>query len=443
VNSGLSSAPASAVQTAEPRVQARRLHRGFAGQLLRGLGSLQLAVWLLVVLGLLTWLGTLAQVDTSLFLVQREFFESWFVLARLPIALWGWEPFSRPLIVPLPGAYPVMALLFVNLMVGGMLRLRWHWRNCGVLVVHLGIALLLIAGFVKMHYSYAGHMALLEAPTDGRAMGDRVTEANTFVSFHDYELALLRPDGDGIEERIVPESVLVGARGDGVVRLRAAELPFTVEVRHWLDNCDALPKGPKFTPALPVVGGLFLERRDVTDKRERDIAGCYVAVVPDDGPRQEALLRGEDRRPLTAHRSPFVFHVNGQRYGLDLRRVHYDLPYKVRLDEFRKKDHPGTTMARDFRSFVTVFEGDTTRTAQIYMNTPLRKDGFVFYQASYGQAGTKDGEPIWYTVLEVANNPSDKWPEYACWVIAIGLLVHFSAKLVRFLLSSTREALSA
>ena len=413
-------------------------------QLLRALGSMRLAVVLLVVLGLLTWLGTLAQVGRSLFDVQREYFESWFVWAKLPIAIHRWVPFDRPLVIPLPGAYPVMALLFLNLLVGGFLRMRWNLRFAGILITHVGIALLLVAGFVKMHYSYSGNLALFEAAADGRPMGDRVTQASTFVSYNDYELALLR-DGEPIEERVVPEAALLGARGTGVVTLRADGLPFRIEVRHWFDNCDVMRKGPMFTPPVPVVGGLFLAGLDPTDKRERDVAGCYVRVIPDQGEPIDGIITGEESRPLTAHRFPFTFTVQGQRYGLDLRRVIYDLPFAVRLDEFRKNDHPGTDMARDFRSFVTVFEGSSQRQAQIFMNTPLRKDGFVLYQASFGQAGMggSDGAAVPYTVLEVANNPSDKWPEYACWVIFAGMLLHFVTKLARFLDSSTRKALQA
>jgi len=428
---------------------------GPLGMLVRGLGSMRLAVVLVVLLGLLTWLGTLAQVDTSLFAVQREYFESWFVVARLPLSFWGHVLITEadgkpwPLKIPLPGAYPVMALLFVNLLVGGMLRLRIARRTAGVLIAHLGIAMLLVAGFVKLHYSYSGAMSLLEAPRSGEAVGDRVFQASTFVSFHDYELALLRDLGSTIEERIVPEAVLAGASGGGSVTLRAAGLPFTVQVSHWQDNCMAMPKGPMFLAETPVIDGVFLRPLKPSIKREEDIAGCYVTVVADSGERAEGIVMGEDtrmvnRRPVTAYRRPFTFTIAGQRYGLDLRHVLYDLPFQVRLDEFIKNDHPGTTMASDYRSKVTVQARGETIPAQIFMNTPLRRDGFVLYQASYGAAGTTAmGEPVWFTTLEVANSPSDQWPKFACYVIAVGLLVHFMTKLSMFLKSSTRKELRA
>jgi len=278
-------------------------------------------------------------------------------------------------------------------------------------------------------------------------VGDRVFQSSTFVSFHDYELALLIDRGASIEERIVPESVLLSARDDGRVTLRAAGLPFSVQVSHWQDNCSAMPKGPMFLAETPVIDGVFLRPLKPSDKREQDVAGCYVTVIADSGERTEGMVMGEDvrmanRRPLTAFRRPFTFTVAGQRYGLDLRHVMYDLPFQVRLDEFIKNEHPGTTMASDYRSKVTVQARGEQLPAQIFMNTPLRRDGFVLYQASYGQAGTTmAGEPVWFTTLEVSSSPSDQWPKFACYVIAAGLLLHFVLKLKSFLESSTRKAL--
>lgn len=53
------------------------------------------------------------------------------------------------------------------------------------------------------------------------------------------------------------------------------------------------------------------------------------------------------------------------------------------------------------------------------------------------------GGPPWYSEFEVSFNPSDSWPMFACFVIAFGLLVHFVAKLRRFLQSSTRTSLQS
>jgi hypothetical protein len=457
VSAPVTTTPPPLPPSAPPPQPAPAAHKPLARRVLDLLGSMKLAVWLLLILAALTWLGTLAQVGHSIHDVQRQYFESWFVKAELPLEWWGGKPMfglDQPFVltIPLPGAYPVLALLAANLLVGGMLRLRWSSRNIGVLVVHVGIVMLLAAGFVKLHYSYSGNLMLYETPTDGNRAPGRVYESSRFVSFHDFELALLVDKGGTVEERVVPEQQLWGARDRGNVLVRAGDLPFTVQVHHWIDDARVLPKGPMVQAENPVVDGAFLRQHrwgpGEEAKSEQEFAGCYVTIRPDAEPGTDtkpapidAILWGVPRQPNDENRYPFTFEVRGQRYGLDLRHVTYDLPFSVRLDKFVKEDHPGTRSPREFRSYVTVLAGDEQQQAQIFMNNPLRRDGYVAYQSGWGPQPM--GGPPWYTGLEVSYNPSDIWPAIGCFVIAAGLLCHFFVKLWRFLHSSTRAALAA
>jgi len=397
--------------------------------------SLKVTVVLLLAFGVLTFAGTLAQEKLGLFVVQRDFFESFWVVWDTEF----WFGHDRTLRIPLPGGYSIMLALFVNLVVGGIVRHRWHWRNAGILVTHLGIALLLIAGFVKLHFSYAGHVALYEG-----------NQTSTMVSFHDYELALLRHDGDDIVERTIESAQFeAGARGLGKVTVVADDLPFTIVVSHWLDNCEPRQKGPMVQARLPVVtdaagAGYFLEESTVEPERERNTAGCYVEIIEKVGRKEhETILLGRDFRPFADDRRPYTFRIDGVTWGLDLRRIVWDLPFPVRLDKFQKADHPGTITPRDFSSWVTVFDGDVERKVHIYMNHPLRSHDHVFFQTSWGPQGPRGSPPLgppWYSVFEVARNPSDDWPKYASYVVFAGLLLHFGSKLLRYLVSSTRKA---
>ncbi len=108
----------------------------------RVFGSFGLAVALIFTLFLLTWFGTLEQIDHGLYDVQKRYFESWFVVHHL-----------GPVPILLPGGMKVMVLLALNLMVGGMIRIRWNRRNAGVLVAHFGMAFLMVAGAVKQFSS--------------------------------------------------------------------------------------------------------------------------------------------------------------------------------------------------------------------------------------------------------------------------------------------------
>ncbi|HEX5053805.1 MAG TPA: cytochrome c biogenesis protein ResB [Planctomycetota bacterium] len=406
-------------------------HAGVLRRVIDVCSSMRLTVVLLLMFGVLTFAGTLAQGKLGLFVTQRDYFESFFVIWDTEVPLGG----GLTLKIPWVGGYAILLALFVNLVVGGVVRHRWTWRNGGILLAHLGIALLLVAGFVKLNYSYAGHVALFE----GKA-------TSTMASFHDYELALLRQDGDGLVERVVPATRLSAARGANTVTVTAPDLPFSIEVSNWLDNCRPRQKGPMVQTSMPVVtdadgSGFFLQEAKVEPERERNTAGCYVKVIERIG-RQEhqAVLHGLDTRPFSEDRQPFTFQVDGATWGLDLRRVLWDLPFRLRLDKFQKADHPGTMTPRDFSSWVTVFDGDAERKVHIYMNHPLRSKEHVFFQTNWGpQPGSDMTGPPWYSVFEVSVNPSDDWPKYASYVVFAGLLVHFLQKLIRHLRSSTRR----
>ncbi|MEQ1633245.1 MAG: cytochrome c biogenesis protein ResB [Planctomycetota bacterium] len=398
------------------------------------LASMKLTVVILLFFGVLTFVGTLAQKTLGLFLVQRDYFESFFIKHDTGFRLT--DEFSLKL--PLPGGYLLMLLLFSNLMVGGVVRLRWQLRNLGILVTHIGMALLLVAGFVKLHYSYAGHVALYEG-----------AQASSMVSFHDFELALLKQDGTDLVERTMPAAALAGA-ARGAVTIDDPKLPFVLAIDHWYENCAPEQKGPMFDAPTPVVTdasgvGVYLRPRALAKEREQNQAGCYASIKDRaTGEEQRAVLWGADMRPFEERRAPFTFVSGGTTYGLDLRRVTWDLPFAVRLEKFQKTDHPGTMTAADFRSTVSVLDDGSEQRVEIYMNHPLRREGHVFFQTSWGpnpESGMSG--PPFYSVFEVASNPSDDWPKWASYVILVGLLLHFVTKLVRYLKSSTHAANTA
>lgn len=364
--------------------------------------SLGLSCVLLMLLGLLTYLGTLEQVDSGLFEVQKKYFESYYL----------WHDFG-PFKLPLPGANLVMCVLFVNIVLGGMVRLRKGWATIGVLVTHVGILMMLIAGFVKAYYSVEGHVTLFEGQS-----------AAEFQSYYRWELVAIEDLGPGkVREHVVRQESLDRATGAKGALFHDDALPFDLVVTHFARNCRPLPKGPMFQVSVPVIDGVFLREEALEKEAEANTAGAYVSVVRRDGQRSEGLVWGAQRQPM-----PVV--VDGKRFGIDLRKERYPMPLEVRLDKFTKEDHPRMMMAKSFSSDVTVREESGTRAVKISMNQPLREQGLVLYQASWGPSNARPGDPL-FSTLAVVRNPSDQWPLYSCLVIAAGLLIHFTRKLAR------------
>ena len=154
------------------------------GRFLAFFGSQKLACVLFLLLFWLTFWGTIAQRNMSLFDVQVDFFESIFVV------YWAGN-------VPIPmlGGYFLLAVLFVNLLVGGLLRMRYGKRTIGIVIAHLGVLLLLLGSFVEFKQKTSGHMLLYP--------GD---ESSEYVSSDRWEVVLEGRGADGtVREYVVPE----------------------------------------------------------------------------------------------------------------------------------------------------------------------------------------------------------------------------------------------
>jgi hypothetical protein len=378
---------------------------------LRIFSSLGLSCVLLCLLALLTYLGTLEQVDHGLYDVQKKYFESFFLVHRWTVPL----PFvpDPTVSVPLPGANLVLCLLGINIVIGGMVRLRKSWSTAGVLVTHVGIALLLVSGLVKMYASQDGHVTLFE--------GD---SSDHFQSYYRWELVVHEDLLDGrVKDYIVPQEDFAEA-AEGRVTLTSPELPFDVELAHLMHNCDTWPKGPMFDVDVPVVDGIFLKELPKEKEAERNVAGVYATVVAE-GTRQENILYGLERAPWTIL-------IGDRRFALELRHERYPMPFSVRLDDFTKVDHPRIDMPAHFSSDVTVTESGTPRSVHIKMNEPLRDEGLVIYQASWGPSNAGPNARL-FSTLAVVRNPADQYPLYACIVIATGMILHFGRKLTRYI----------
>ena len=86
-----------------------------------------------------------------------------------------------------------------------------------------------------------------------------------------------------------------------------------------------------------------------------------------------------------------------------------------------KDDHPGTTMAREFKSLVEVDVGGATREKLISMNNPLRYKDYTLYQSSFAVDRFQNET----STLAVVKNQGRVLPYIATFVTFIGLVVHF------------------
>lgn len=386
------------------------------------LSSYAFAIVILSFLFILTFLGTLDQVENGLHAAMEKYFTSFFLVHDL----FGVVP------IPLPGVYLLLVLLAINLTAGGILRMRKDKRRIGVLTIHVGILTLLVGGFIEERMKTEGHMTLFEEES-----------STIYESYIEWEIVLTPVNREGeVTEFRIPGPQFVRMRPHEMRTFYAEGLPFELTLSGFQRNAAPQPVQPG---APRSVDGFWLQPFDWDPITEYNLCGAYATLKPlDGGPAQEGILFGRTLFSRTLR--PWVVEVNGEEWAIDLRRRRWEVPFTIRLDRFERELHPRTQMAARFSSHVTKTEGNDAQQIHITMNEPLRHDGFTFYQASWGPDPNSDPPPPpdmpLFSTLAVVNNPADQFPMYACIIVGLGLCYHFAQRLFGYLRAESRRIAS-
>ncbi len=373
-----------------------------------GLVAIVLTLMLILVL-----FGTLEQTERGLYDVQRAYFNSFFVVHHL-----------GPVPIPLPGGYLLMSILFFNLLAGAIIKARKDWRRPGMLIAHSGILFLLLGGFVTYYFSTSGNMALHE-----KESSDEV------LSYYDWqiEVAKVGPENRAEEALVIPSADFKDMEQDEQRIFYSEELPFEIVVNGFARNSQVLQEGALEKGAVrsKPVDGFFLQPLPPENEAERNIAGAYVVLKEKaSGTEHEAILWGVEQHP-------YLLSVGDERWAVHLAREKWKVPFEVHLDDFTAEWHPGTRIPRVFASDITKTENGIEEKIKISMNEPLRHRGYTFFQASWGPEGAGPNDRL-FSVFAVVKNPADQWPMWSCWIVGIGLLIHFLQKLLGYLKNSRK-----
>ena len=365
--------------------------------------SFALTITLLVFLFLIILFGTFYQIDHGLYAAQQKYFDSVYVLHEV-----------GPITIPLPGAYILMVLFGINLLCGGFIRIRKSRQTVGVLITHFGIAFMLVSCALTFHFVERGHMRLYETQA-----------SNEFSSYVDWSIEVGKPEKGGTLHVI--DDTEFSDLTDGKSRtFHNADLPFDLKLSDYSINAFASPVRPVMPPSPRIIDGYFLDVMKPDLQAEANLPGLYVEVINKETQEvTEGILWGMSMEPLTVI-------VNDEPWLVNLARKRWALPFSIRLDEFIHEKHAGTDMAKSYESYVTKTENDQKDSIRIWMNHPLRHNGYTFFQESWGPPNAAPGTPL-YSQFAVVRNPGDQGPLYACIIISIGLLIHFIQKLLAYM----------
>lgn len=399
-------------------------------RLISFLSSFGLATIVLALLLLLTFLGTLEQAEYGLVASQARYFESIFV-DRIDIgACWRalaldvyWNIGNVVLPTPiLPGGYTLMAILFVNMFLGGLIRIRKSPRTVGVVISHFAILFMIAAGAVTYHFAKDGILNLAEGQTH-----------DEFQSFHErvIEIEKVQPEGQKRSALVIDQRLFTDLSNDvdhGKARTFTHDsLPFDLTITNWKQHAE--PKHDAAGDRADAVDGYFIQELTKYDKRgqllaDEALSQACIAVVKDkkSGAEQRGILWEYAAAPWTAT-------LGTDKYLISIGRRAYKLPFAIRLDETSQEKHPGTDRARRFSSKVTKLHGTREEKRLVTMNEPVRGEGYAIFQSTFDD-GSETGR-VKSSGFQVVENPSDHWPLISCIIVAIGLLIHFVMMLSR------------
>jgi len=359
-------------------------------KILKALASLKLTVLCLSLLFILTLWGTVGQVQNGLYLAQERFFHSFFFLAM------GFLPF--------PGAQLVMWVLFVNLTAVALVRYAYTWNRIGILIIHGGLMLFLVSGYVTLHGAVESHLALGE----GNA-------ANYSTAFHSWDVAVWKDQETPATGKFVTDVTsvdIMAFKHDRPVVFE--DQGITLRLLEYYRNCGAYTGGQTDITYRNASGIQRLEPRGLEKEPGENTPGAIFQAETTTGESFKLLLYGSDTAPTPIE-------TKDGRYNLSLRLKHYPLPFTLKLVDFIMERHPGTDTARAYKSRVAIETNGAWREKVISMNNPLRYKNFTFYQSSYSIDKFNNETSI----LAVVHNAGQVLPYLATFITFAGLVIHF------------------
>ena len=466
-------------------------------KLIQPFASLKLTVVLIAMAMLLIYAGTWAQIDMSIWQVQKKFFHSFFCWIDFQTFLQRPADGRRiPGGFPMLGGYTVGLLLLINLLSAHLTRFKLTWRDV-ILIPALALMIvplvvwqyqgtdwlfnfvrkfgLDLASFTSipffvwvvltsallglplyfalftLHAKRGGvimiHLGLVlllvgEGITSGmqteRSMTiDEGSYANFVSDTQRAELAIVDPSNKDYDDHVVIPGSLLAQRGD----IRDSRLPFDVKVEDYFVNSD-IGSGDEVRirathgtgTRVPIVGR---QRTTGVDAQNIDFPSAYVTLSKNGQPLGTYLFTVIDLDPQSPPiNRPQPVEVDGKKYLVQLRFAREYKPYTVHLLDFVHDRYTGTDIPKDFASRVRLVDPSRSeeRDVRIWMNHPLRYNGETFFQSSF-----KPGDKT--TVLQIVKNPGLVLPYAACTITAVGLVIHLGLALANFLRKRPRPVI--
>jgi len=275
----------------------------------------------------------------------------------------------------------------------------------------------------------AGGVITAYTTTEGYITVPEGGSSAIFRDFHEVELAVTdrTPKGHDAVTAFTQDFFTEGQT------FSDPAVPFTFKVLSFFPNCKPVSRTDhKENPASPLRDKAknFQFEPLPNDPDDMNASGLVVEISGADNESNGTYVFFND--PRKGNTSAFIKGKDGNIYQVTLRPRNYELPFTLKLIQFEKLNHAGTMMARSFKSKVEVSQVGRTEKIDIYMNHPLRRNGYSVYQSGFG-GGNGMGPKT--STFQVVTNKGQMIPYIAIIIITLGLLIHVFIQVPRLLAS--------
>ena len=372
--------------------------------------SLKLTVTCLTLFMLIVFVGTIAQVDQGLYLVQERYFKSIFVY---------WGPENADWQIPvMPGGYLVGTFLLLNLVGAYITRFKLTKKKVGIYISHAGLILLLLGKLFTDLLSRESAMEIKEGETVSHSADFRLNE----LALTDHS----NPEEDKVYA--MSETYLQSKKG---ALIPSGPLPFKIKVEEYWPNVSLLGRAQDGYTKVEATSGfneVYLKPMPPETAMDRRDTGAAILE----------LFEGENSigKWLTATvLEAQTFTHQGKEYSIGIRAKRYHKDFSLTLLRATHENYTGTMEPKNFASRVRLQNDHTgeDREILIYMNHPLRYHGLTFFQhqMSANEMVRRKGLTATST-FQVVQNPTWLTPYLACTMVGVGLTTQFMIHLIGF-----------
>jgi len=345
--------------------------------------------------------------------------------------------------IPDPGLRIVWQLaksaLVSGVLLAGLILLFGH--RGGNVLIHLGIALIMVGQFVFGDQQREERIMLFE--------GQRTSAA---VQIDIVELAVIDTTLADKNRTFAFDHPLLEASLRKGTFLSDKSLPFEIRVDRYMVNSNFVSRrsDPKLSQeasdliGLPPEVALVEKEKSGGAKSDMNIASAYLSI------REKKSSKELGRFAVTQflndpliRPTPILNKIDsdGRSFELALRFRRNLKPFSVELQNVVLEQYTGTAIPKDYSSYVRITDedGSTLQEGRIWMNSPMRFRGETFYQSSYSSA---ESSPfgVEQSSLQVVTNAGWLIPYVSCVLVGLGMLAHFGITLTRFASRYDRKA---